>query len=252
MKRLFPIIALIVIIGLAFFAASNATTDPNAPIIAVTGNDVSRVADEAVEATEDFTEVTGTQVEMFLQRLIQPPTSQLAQVLFVLAGVILLVFGWRIYNFIVILAGAWVGASFASAAIVTNSALLEVAAILIGGFLGAILAIFLYFIAVFIIGMYVGAVLTTALATTFSLTPISPLVLLIGAFIGGFLLVALSAELVIFISALVGAQMLATGLGLNTEWMLLFTLLGIAIQIAATRFYNIDVRRRPRRVWVRR
>ena len=252
MKRLFPIIALIVIIGLALFAAANATSDPNAPIITVTGNDVSRVADEAVEATENFTEVTGTQIESFLERLVQPPTSQLARVIFVLVGVILLVFGWRIYNFIVILAGAWVGASFASATVVTNSVLLEVTAILIGGFLGMILAVFLYFIAVFIIGMYVGAILTTALAATFSLTPVSPLVLVIGAVIGGFVLVALSAELVIFISALVGAQMLTTGLGLDREWMLLFTILGIAIQIAATRFYSIDLRRPPRRVWIRR
>lgn len=252
MKRLFPIIALIVIIGLAFFAASSANNDPNAPIISITGNDVSQVADEAVKATEDFTQTTGTHIEQFLQRLVQPPSSQLARVIFVLLGVILLVFGWRIYNFIVILAGAWVGASFASAAVVTNSVLLEVAAILIGGFLGMILAVFLYFIAVFIIGMYVGAILTTALAAAFSLTPISPLVLLIGAIIGGFVLVALSAELVIFISALVGAQMLTTGLGLDREWMLLFTILGIVIQIAATRYYSIDLRRPPRRAWIRR
>lgn len=252
MRRLFPIIALALIIGIAMLAFATNTSDPNAPIISVTGNDINQAADQAVEATEDFTDITSTQIEAFLQRLVQRPSSEIAQVLFVVAGVVLLVFGWRIYNFIVILAGAWVGASFASAAIVSESALLEVAAILIGGFLGAILAIFLYYIAVFIIGMYVGAILTTALAITFSLTPVSPIALLIGAIVGGFVLVALSAELVIFISALVGAQMLTAGLGLNREWMLLFTIVGIAIQIAATRFYSIDIRRPPRRAWLRR
>ena len=251
MKRLFPYIAFFFIAIVALFAFAN-TTNPNEPIISVTQNDISRVADEAVEATETFTTETGTQIEAFLERLVQRPSSQIAQVLFIVAGVMLLVFGWRIYNYIVILAGAWVGASLASAAVVTSSVVVEVAAILIGGLLGAMLAVFLYFIAVFIIGMYVGAILTTALASAFSLTPISPLILLVGAIIGGFLLMALSAELVIFISALVGAQMLTAGLGLNREWMLIFTILGIAIQIAATRFYSIDLRRSPRRAWLRR
>lgn len=252
MRRIFPWIALIIVVVLAVFAFSNTTIDPNAPIISVTGNDVSQVAEDAVEATENFTETTGTQIEAFLQRLVQPPSSQIARILFIVAGTILLVFGWRIYNFIVILAGAWVGASLASAAVVTNSALIEIATILIGGLLGAFLAMFLYFIAVFIIGMYVGAILTTSIASLLGLTPISPILLLVGAIIGGFILVALSAELVIFISALVGAQMLTSGLGLNREWMLIFTLLGIIIQIAATRFYSIDLRRSPRRAWLRR
>ena len=251
MKRLFPYIALIIIAIIAFFALAD-TRNSDEPIISITRNDISEVAEDAVEATENFTEVTGTQLEAFLERLVQPPSSQLAQVLFIVVGVILLVFGWRIYNYIVILAGAWVGASLASAAIVTNSAVIEVAAILIGGFLGAILAVFLYFIAVFIIGMYVGAILTTTLALALNLTPISALVLLIGAIIGGVILMALSAELVIFISALVGAQMLTGGLGLNREWMLIFTLIGIGIQIAATRFYSIDIRRSPRRAWISR
>jgi len=252
MKRLFPYIAFLLIAIVAFIALANTTSNPNDPIIAITGNDISRAADEAVEATETFTDVTGTQIESFLQRLVEPPSSQLAQVLFIVAGIVLLVFGWRVYNYIVILAGAWVGASLASAAIVTNSFIIEVAAILIGGFIGAMIAVFLYFIAVFIIGMYVGAILTTTLAIALNLTPISGLVLLVGAIIGGFILMALSAELVIFISALVGAQMLTAGLGLNREWMLIFAIMGIAIQIAATRFYSIDLRRTPRRAWLRR
>lgn len=251
MKRLFPYIALVIIAIIALFAVAN-TTNPDDPIISITRNDISEVAEDAVETTENFTEVTGTQIEAFLERLVQPPTSQLARVLFIVAGVILLVFGWRVYNYIIILAGAWVGASFASAAVITNSAIMEVAAILIGGFLGALLAVFLYFIAVFIIGMYVGAILTTVLASALNLTPISPLVLLIGAISGGVILMALSAELVIFISALVGAQMLTAGLGLDREWMLIFTIIGIAVQIAATRFYSIDLRRTPRRAWIRR
>lgn len=250
MRKIFPIIALIIIAIIAIFALSTATTDPNAPIITVTGSDVSEVAEDAVETAENFTEVTGTQLESLLERIVQPPRSVIIQVILVIIGVVLLVFGWRVYDFIVLLAGAWVGASLASALIVTDSAIIEVAAILIGGFVGAVLAFFVYFIAVFIIGMYVGAILTTALASLFSLTPVTPIALLIGAIIGGFVLLGLSAELVIFISALVGAQMLTAGLGLTREWILLFTILGIVVQYMSTRYYNFNLRR-PRRRWVR-
>jgi len=250
MKRLIPIIALIVIAVIAVFALSTASENPDDPIVSVTGNDVSQAADQAVETAESFTETTGTQLESFLQRLVQPPESQIMQILLVVGGVVLLIFGWRIYDFIVILAGAWVGATLASAAVVTSSVLIEVAAILIGGLIGGVLAVFLYFIAVFIIGMYVGAILTTALASLFGLTPVTPLALLIGAIIGGFILLGLSAELVIFISSLVGAQMLTAGLGLTSEWVLLFTIVGIVVQFASTRYFNFNLRR-PRRRWVR-
>lgn len=250
MRRLFPVIAIIIIAIIAIFALSSTNNDPNTPLISVTGNDISTVAEDAVEATEDFTTATGNQLEIFLDRLVQPPSSQIMQVILVITGVILLIFGWRVYDFIIILAGAWVGATLASAAVVTTSVVVEVAAILIGGIIGAALAVFVYVIAVFIIGMYVGAILTTALASLFSLTPISPLALLIGAIVGGFILLGLSAELVIFISSLVGAQMLTAGLGLTREWVLIFTVIGLIVQFASTRFYSINLRR-PRRRWIR-
>jgi hypothetical protein len=128
---------------------------------------------------------------------------------------------------------------------------LEVAALLIGGFIGALMAMFLYYIAVFIVGMYVGVLVIATFANLLGATPLSPIVILIGAVLGGFILLALSAEFVIFISALVGAQMLATGFGLPSEWMLLFAIIGMIVQFSAIRVYNIDLRRRPRRRWLR-
>lgn len=254
MRNAFPYVAifiLAVIVAVILIGATGDPNNPNAPIIQITRNDVQEIADTTVEATEQITETTTTQFEQFLNRLIQPPSSVISQLVLIVGGIILLFFGWRIYDIIIVLAGALVGASLASAMVVTNSAFVEIAALLIGGLLGAFLAMFLYYIAVFLIGMYVGIVLTVGLTSLFNITPVSPLILIVGAIIGGFLILALSGELVIFASALVGAQMITTGLGLNREWMLLLVIIGIAVQILAIRYYSINLRRRPRRVWLR-
>lgn len=245
------IVALLIIFSIVYLVGTATSANPNEPLIRITRGDVQTLADNTVNATESIAKTTTEQVEDFLNRLFRPPQNTLVQVLMVTGGIILLLFGWRIYDVIVVLAGALVGASIATAAVVTTSVVMEVAALLIGAFIGALLAMFLYYIAVFIVGMYVGILVLATLARLLGATPISPIVILIGAILGGFILLALSAEFVIFISALVGAQMIATGFGLQAEWMLLFAIIGIIVQFSAIRIYNIDLRRRPRRRWLR-
>ena len=70
--------------------------------------------------------------------------------------------------------------------------------------------------------------------------------LLIGAAIGGVLLLGLSFQLLVLLSAVVGAQMLTQGLDLASEWTLLLAIGGILIQLIAIRTFHIDIRRRPR------
>lgn len=203
-------------------------------------------AEDIVDITVDAAEETATALDDFIDRVTSAPQTDLARILLVVGGVVLLVAGWRVYDFIVIIAGFLIGASIAAALVTTDSTVIAIAALLIGGFIGAALGIFLYYVAVFLIGAYIGIVLTAALASALSLTPVSALALFVGAIIGGMVLIALSFEFLILLSSLVGGQMLSLGLGLGPAWTVVFVLAGVIIQFMLVRSFKYDFRRRRR------
>ncbi|MBZ0303826.1 MAG: hypothetical protein K8J31_29060 [Anaerolineae bacterium] len=206
------------------------------------------VAGDIVDLTEAAAQATATSVENFLTRLVQTPKSDLARVLLVIGGLVLLLAGWRIYEVVILVAGFLMGAAVATSLVVADSVLINLALLLIGGLIGAALSVFLYYIAVFLMGAYVGIALTNGLAVTLALTPVSDIALLIGGLIGGIILIGLSFEFLIFISALVGAQILALGLGLGAVWVIILAVIGIVVQFALTRALHYELRRRPRRI----
>lgn len=205
------------------------------------------LAEGLVDATVQTAEGTVGFLEGFLNRLTQTPQSEIVRVLLVVGGVLLLVFGWRVYDFIVVIAGFLIGASVAMALVTSTSTMITLAAFLLGGLLGAVLSVFLYYIAVFLIGAYIGIVLTSALASALSLTPISPFVLLIGGLIGALVLLGMAFEFLLLLSALVGAQMLSLGLGLGFTWTLIFAIAGVIIQLVSMRMMRYDYRTYRRR-----
>lgn len=228
---------------------------------AVLGQDVTplpesgaeALAEGLVDATQSAAEGTVVMLDGFISALTQPPQSDIARILLIIGGVLLLVAGWRIYEFIVTIAGAIIGAMIALSLIATDSAVISVLVMLIGGAIGALLGIFLYYVAVFVIGAYVGIVLTGTIAAALALTPVSSIALLIGGLIGGIIMLGISTEFLIFLAAVVGAQMLALGLGLGPEWTLIFAIVGIVVQFVLIRSFNYPLRRRPRRaIWRRR
>ena len=198
----------------------------------------------AAEATTDI-------LVNFFNRLTQTPESTVMRVVMIVVGLVLLVAGWRVYEFIIVIAGAMVGAAIATSLVVTTDTAMYLLVLLIGGVIGAVLSWFLYYVAVFLIGMHFGILLTNGLAATFALQPVSPLVLLIGGVIGGIILLGLSFQFLIILSSLVGAQLLVVALGLPTIWTLVIALIGILLQFGLTRTYNYDFRRR-RTVYRRR
>lgn len=222
------------------------------PVFGQTTPDVTPVpedvAGEIVNLTTETAEATAATLEDFLNRLVQTPRTDAARVLLIAGGLILLLAGWRIYEVIILVAGFLIGASIATALIVTDSALINIAVLLIGGIIGVALSALLYYVAVFLIGAYIGIALTSGLAAALALTPVSALVLLIGGILGGAILVGLSFEFLILISALVGAQMLTLGLGLDAVWTIILAVVGIIVQLALTRTLNYEIRRRPRRI----
>lgn len=214
--------------------------------------DVEDAAQSAVDAAESAAESTASSLDAFLARLVEVPQNDIAQILLVIGGVILLLAGWRIYEFIILLAGLLIGASVGAALVADSGTVIEIAGLLIGALVGVALAAFLYYLAVFLIGAYVGIALTGAGASVLGFESVSALVLFIGAIIGGLILLGLSVELLIVLSALVGAQMLTLGLGLGAEWTLIFAIGGILIQFLAARQFGYDIRRAPRRNLFRR
>ncbi len=236
----FPIVALF-LIAFNFIGFSHAVAQDPAPttVPIVTGTI------NAAEATTDI-------LLNFFNRLTQTPDSTAMRVVMLLVGLVLLVAGWRIYEFVIVIAGAMVGAAIATSLVVTTDAGTNLILLILGGVIGAALSWFLYYVAVFLIGMHFGILLTNGLASSLALQPVSPLVLIIGGIIGGVILLGLSFQFLIILSSLVGAQLLTLALGLPSLWTLVLALLGILIQFGLTRTYHYDFRRSRRTYTYRR
>lgn len=233
-------VALLLIVPLAAIA-QEAT-----PALETAVETVTEAATSAVTAASDT-------FDDLLTRITAAPQSDVARVLLIVGGVLLLVLGWRIYNFIIIVAGFLIGASVASSLVANESALIVIVALIVGGLIGAALSAVFYLVAVFLIGAYLGIALTNAAAAALGLAPVSALILIVAAVVGGLVLIGLSFELLVVIAAVVGAQMLTLGLGLDGLWVLIFAAVGIVVQLILMRTSRISFRRayRPRSFWMR-
>ena len=204
-------------------------------------------------ATDAAQSISGTAQGLWAQ-LAQTPQSDLARVLLILGGALLLLAGWVVYEWIILIAGFLIGATTALALFPQANTLIALVVFLIGGVIGIALGALLYYVAVFLIGAYLGIVIAQGIAVALNLMPISSIAVLVAGIVGGLLLVLLAQELLIVLSSAVGAQMIALALNLGIGWMLLLTLVGIIVQFGAARARGVDFRRRPlrRTVWVRR
>jgi hypothetical protein len=239
----------VILAGLVFvqpiFAQEPPADDDDSIQINIDVDDSEAVAEDLVDLTVGTTEVTTSALEDFLESLINTPQSDLMRLILVVGGVILLVAGWRVYDYIVVIAGFIIGAAIALSLVNSDSTLVTVGAILTAGLIGAALSAFVYPLGVFLIGAYVGIVLTGVLAGELSATPISPLILLLGGLIGGLILLQVSFHFLVVVSSVVGAQMLTLGLALEPAWTLILAIVGIIVQLYLVRHYNYGYRRRP-------
>jgi hypothetical protein len=234
---------LVLCVGLVAPVAAQTVATPQ-PIVPTLNADTT--AQQIINTATTTTQNTVDTIEGFFERLTRTPESTALRVLMVIGGVILLFAGWRIYDFIIIIAGFLIGASIAASLVASSSTLVMLLVILIGGFIGAALSVVVYQIAVFLIGLYIGVLLTQGIATALALTPVSPIVLLIGGIIGGVIAIGLSFELLVLLSALAGAQMLTTALGLSLIWTIIFVIAGVVVQLGLIRALKYDFRRHRR------
>jgi MFS family permease len=247
LKRILLIVVLLYALtwSVGAIMAQDATTVPDS---------AEEVADDIVDATTAAAEATATSAQNLLDRLLIVPTSPLARVLLVAGGLVLLLAGWRVYEYIILIAGFLIGAASAASLLVSDTVIINIIVLLIGGLIGVVLSALIYPIAVFIIGAYVGIALTAGLASAFGLAPASSIALLLGGLVGGLVLISLSFQFLILLSAVVGAQILTIGLGLPVVWVLLFAIVGIIVQLSLVRALDYDYRSRPRyiRLFARR
>lgn len=242
----------LLIIGLVMVALMGTATFHVLAQDATPPGDVEEAAQDIVEATSQAAEATAGTAEHFLQQLLQQPRSNVVRALLLVGGIILLLAGWRIHEFIILIAGFLIGAAVATSLVISDSAVIDIVIMLVGGLIGAALSALVYYVAVFLIGAYVGMALTGGLAAALALTSVSAIVLLLGGLLGGLVLVGLSFQFIILLSALVGAQMVTLSLGLKTIWTVILAIIGIVVQLGLTRAFHYDFRRHTRRPIFRR
>jgi len=247
------VIRTLLIIGLAFVIGMIPVIAQDDPPVDTDGDDIVIDTEEAAETVIQITETTAEGisglVNDFLNRLYSISQNEIVQVLMVIVGAILLVAGWRIYNWIIVIAGALVGGTLALAAVGEAGVVIEVAAFLIGAAIGGTLGYFVYYLAVFVIGAYIGIVFTTLIAQSLDLLPVSPILLLIIAIVAGVVMLGLSFELLVLLASLLGAQLIVMALGLTPAgiWLMVLILAGVIIQVGLTRRAGYKIRRRPTR-----
>ncbi|MEZ4599555.1 MAG: DUF4203 domain-containing protein [Syntrophotaleaceae bacterium] len=161
-----------------------------------------------------------------------------------IAGGLCLVYGFRIYQFVVMLPGFLLGglAGFVLGAMQWGE-IAGVLVALVGACFGAGLAWGLHQLAIFILGAVGGGIIVIAVSETVWNTTPDELIILIGALLGGGLLLYLAKAFIIVKSSFIGALLIAYGAGqlVNPIIWIALTLLGIGIQFGVARVFRLKI-----------
>ena len=159
----------------------------------------------------------------------------------VIIGLIILLFGRKLFWLCVAAVGFAAGLELAPQLIHQPRPLLALTFALVLGFVGALLAIFLQKVAIAIAGFLAGGKLAVAIASALSAPLLNYywVILVVGGVIGALLLLSLFDWALIFLSSIVGAYLVQSALTLRSPGStILFVALaavGIFIQAAAMR-----------------
>jgi len=178
------------------------------------------------------------------------PTLSTAALINLLIGVLLLIFGRRLFWLFVGLVGFLAGYSLAPQLLPNQPQAIALLVAILIGVLGALLAVVFQRLAVGIAGFLAGGYLLNALLAALGLAPgaLWWLTYLIGGLIGFALVLALFDWALILLSSLLGASLIVQALALvSTTATLIYLVLavvGIAIQAGWMRTRPAPVRRR--------
>jgi MFS family permease len=133
----------------------------------------------------------------------------------IILGLVVLVFGRKLFWLSVALVGFLVGMEFTGLLLVDQPTWVLLVGGLVAGLIGAVLAIFFQRVAFILAGFFAGAYLTQILEQTVKLGSMSILFAIIGGVIGAIVAAVLMDWAIIVLSCLVGASVIVTHLVLR-------------------------------------
>src|SRR5213596_3364602 len=162
-------------------------------------------------------------------------------ILSILIGVVILLFGRKLFWLCVAAIGFAAGVELAPHLVQDPSALLSLTISLLLGIIGALLALFLQKIAIAVLGFLAGGKLAGAIAAAFFVhyAQYSTIVLVVGGRVGAILLLVLFDWALIVVSSLMGAHLIQSAIVLpasgSTILFVGLAIIGIMIQVASLR-----------------
>jgi hypothetical protein len=155
-----------------------------------------------------------------------------------LIGALILFFGRKLFWLCVAAVGFAAGVELAPRLVQEPSPLLALTFALVLGLIGALLAVFLQKVAIAIAGFFAGGKLATAIAAAFFVHEAQyfGITFLIGGIIGALLMLMLFDWALIFLSAIVGAHLIQSAVGLPPvgAGILFISLVLIGVLVQAT------------------
>lgn len=171
--------------------------------------------------------------EYLLRELMEElgPVTDALRGLYALAGLALLLAGYKIYRFTVALPGFLIGAVVGAGMGYGEEGrvVLAILGLILGSLAGAALALLLHDLAVFLVGAGFGA-LVGLLLSDVSSEEAALWSIVIGGLIGGALLLSLSHAWIVLFSSAVGAALFGSAVGAGPGWMLALCLVGVGAQ----------------------
>src|SRR5438552_3513653 len=157
-----------------------------------------------------FTALSFRFTTAIIYRLLFPPMNFSIPILSILIGVVILLFGRKLFWLCVAAIGFAAGVELAPHLAQDPSALLSLTIALLLGIIGALLALFLQKIAIAVLGFLAGGKLAGAIAAAFFVhyAQHSTIIFVIGGVIGALLLLVLFDWALIVVSSLIGAHLL--------------------------------------------
>src|SRR6266581_1260348 len=170
-----------------------------------------------------------------------PPMHFSVAIVGALIGVVILLFGRKLFWLCVAAIGFAAGVEIAPHVAHEPSALLQLTIALVLGLIGALLAVFLQKIAIAVLGFLAGGKLAGAIAAAFFVryAQSSTIIFVIGGIIGAILLLVLFDWALIVVSSLIGAHLIQSAIVLppsgSTILFIGLAIIGIMVQAASLR-----------------
>src|SRR6266498_2666283 len=170
-----------------------------------------------------------------------PPMHFSVAIVGALIGVVILLFGRKLFWLCVAAVGFAAGVEIAPHVVHDPSSLMALIIALVLGLLGALLALFLQKVAIAVLGFLAGGKLTGAIAAAFLVhyAQYSAIIFVVGGIIGAILLLVLFDWALIVVSSLIGAHLIESAIVLppsgSTILFIGLAIIGIMVQATSLR-----------------